>query len=312
MDRSLRIVDPLNASLTYSMSQEKFSPVMGGFFRRAASCAVLLLCACPRSAPVEPSVRGRPTVEVGPFDHAAHLAPAVGLECAACHAAVPDQAYALVRPGSDDHAPCVACHEDAFRTEPAAFCKSCHDSVNPLKKGDSPLGKYPSVNLRASLVSAFNHQRHLDDATRDEGGAGLECQQCHRPYAESDAFMTFPTHADCARCHAAAVAPRMENCGECHHSDGPGRARRFTRGDIRFTHAKHQTDVRGGAVACARCHEAIPRSSSSDDLNLPRMATCNTCHDSAEQTPERVRITRCGTCHLDDVEAQPLPGSHTP
>ncbi len=269
----------------------------------------LVLSGCPKGS--EPPPTALP--QIGAFRHDHHLAE--GLECEACHFADPDQKYALMRPGSQAHAPCDGCHqhEKQFYQEPGAFCEVCHVSVDPLHEHSSPLRPYPQVRNTAQLVSSFNHAQHLAPATAESSGSGLDCNDCHRVASPEEAYASFPRHEVCGKCHAESVAPRMKDCKGCHRGDGPGRARRFLKhleNDIRFTHGKHMIAPTGERVECRYCHEHVDQSHRVDELSLPEMRVCTACHDS-ELTPVDKRMKNCGLCHTGDVNSQPLPGNHT-
>lgn len=251
----------------------------------------------------------------GTFTHTLHLSKdKVGkaLGCNSCHEVDLEAGYRVIRPGHNDHSPCDDCHADDFKKAPGTLCENCHIEVNPLQEGASPLYSYPSRERKtAALVSSYNHAQHVAAATREEGGSGLNCMDCHR--LPKDAAMAgFPAHGDCAPCHAAVAAPRMSDCNGCHERDGPGRNRKFLCNDIRFTHAKHRRDVSGHEIACTACHADVLHSTDSDQLTLPRMSDCATCHDRADRTPARVRIDNCGLCHQDDMEAnRHAPANHS-
>ena len=233
-----------------------------------------------------------------------------GLQCRNCHEVDLQAGYRPIRPGTQEHSPCNDCHATEYDKPPGEFCKTCHESINPFEKGKSPLHQYPSKYKKVALVSRFNHAQHVAAATRQESGAGLVCRDCHQ-IKENSAFVGFPVHGNCFSCHETAVAPRMNDCEGCHEKDGFGRNRKFLCNDIRFTHAKHQMTADGEKIECDFCHVGIDESTDSEDLNLPQMYDCASCHDRSEKTPDRVRIDNCGLCHQDTVDAEELPSSHT-
>ena len=64
-----------------------------------------------------------------------------GLACADCHPAEAVAQGKIARPGANQHFPCDVCHKDEFYKAPGAFCRNCHASVDPTKKGaNSPFG----------------------------------------------------------------------------------------------------------------------------------------------------------------------------
>jgi predicted CXXCH cytochrome family protein len=219
--------------------------------------------------------------------------------------------YALFRPGSNAHAPCDGCHEHEkrFYEPPGEFCLTCHESVNPMKKGESPLRAYPQAHNTAQLVASFNHRQHLEPMS---SGEQLACADCHQVRSPDDAYATFPKHDACAKCHAEKVGPKMQECKGCHADDGPGLGRRFLvhlANDVRFTHGRHQVAPTGQRVECTYCHESEPTSERTSDLRMPEMRVCSSCHDSNLTPPEK-RMTNCGLCHENDRTSEPLPDTH--
>ncbi|MCB9647972.1 MAG: hypothetical protein H6730_15385 [Deltaproteobacteria bacterium] len=276
--------------------------------------AALLLGGCqpPR---VRPSLTAQGQTE---FQHDVHLAlkgedgKPVSLFCDACHAVQPKDGYAVLRPGSAQHAPCNTCHADEYKKPPGPFCGVCHESVNPKAKGDSPLLPYPGSQRGAQLVSRFDHAVHLDASSKK---TALECGACHVVESETSPYMGFPRHQACAGCHAKEdgerAQPEMSECGRCHDRESPVRPKNFLENDIRFTHAKHKVDRSGAEIMCTTCHAAVTQSASEASLQLPEMKDCANCHEDAARTPDEVRIEKCQVCHLDHVDAVVRPGSHT-
>ncbi len=294
--------------------------------RRALEAVGLILLGCALLGCPQKIVRGEGPDHVGVegFLHAEHLgsAPALleqnggkPLICGDCHASSADTGWKTVRPGHAEHAPCDGCHADAFAAPPGDLCQVCHTSVDPMTADASPLGEYPRRTRQAELVGAFNHNLHLTDPKVRKDGAALRCDDCHQVGGPEQPYATFPTHVECAPCHApdkaVECAPSLDDCASCHDAAGPGRARVFVKNDIRFTHGKHRVDQQGNAILCLTCHGSVAQSTKASDVTLPAMATCATCHEDPERTPDRVRIDQCGVCHQDDVESKPLPGNHT-
>jgi hypothetical protein len=277
--------------------------------------ALLLLgCSHPTVQIEAPAQQVKPQLfDTGAFLHDQHLALTdKKLECKSCHLADPAAAFALVRPGASQHAPCDDCHRQSFYEAPGKLCDVCHARIDPLTKGQSPLRPYPARHESAELVSEFDHQLHLDPAKMKLTGTD-RCTACHRVASDEEAYASFPVHADCVGCHAAPkeAKPEMSRCAECHARSGPGQGRHFLKNDIRFTHGKHRRDQAGRPVECERCHHELVNSTSVDQLALPKMTDCKTCHDDQGATPERVRISSCGVCHMSDVGSAPIPGDHT-
>jgi hypothetical protein len=259
-------------------------------------------------------------IDSGLFKHSQHIGERADIRqlnggqtlgCVDCHAVQPEDNYKVLRPGSQQHAPCDRCHQAEYYKPPGEFCQICHAEVDPLKAEASPLEPYPRRAVAAQLVSAFNHEVHLAGERVKLEGQNLDCKYCHQVKGEDAPYATFPKHGNCAPCHAEVVSPVLSDCNGCHEDNGPGKKRRFIQNDIRFTHGKHQVDKAGQAIPCETCHHEIARSSSSRDLNLPQMRDCAQCHEDSSKTPDTVRISNCGLCHTTDVNSRPLPGNHT-
>ena len=279
------------------------------------SAALVALTGCPRGA----DRSGMPAAKAQEFLHKTHLAlefTPVGaanaqlLDCASCHSASESTKWIVQRPGAE-HAPCDSCHADAFYQEPAVFCATCHASIDATKKGMSPLHDYPRRRREAQLISDFNHKVHLDGAKVNEGGQALMCKSCHTVEGGDSPYVSVPTHAECASCHAKDAEPLMADCASCHARDGHGMARHFLGNDVAFTHAKHQVDEAGQAIACIECHYAVVSSVAATDLDLPLMKDCATCHEDADKTPDSVRISECTVCHAVEVGGDDVPDNHT-
>lgn len=286
----------------------------------------LLLVACGGTPP--PTDRVPEPARAG-FTHAAHLAdtPAMrqgnggaALACGDCHAVTAATAWTVQRPGAGSHAPCDGCHEDAFYAAPGPLCTACHTGApDPRAPIADSLPDYPRRQPFSELIGAFNHRLHLQSPAL--AAAKLTCTGCHTVEAGSP-YASIPNHAVCATCHApeqtrlaAAAAPPMAECGACHAPGvGPGRARRFLKNDIGFTHAKHQQNPDGTAIACETCHYAIAKSESSRsaDVQLPLMLDCRRCHDDARRTPPEVGMDRCKACHQSgSIDPANPPANHT-
>jgi hypothetical protein len=282
----------------------------------AALLAIALLGSCKgsQSATSVDTTQPQP-LDTRAFRHDQHLAmeqDGKKLSCEACHTVLADQKFQTKRPGSNEHAPCDSCHAAEYMKAPGEFCKTCHASVDALKKGNSPLADYPRQQGRAQLLSSFNHQTHIERAKdRIKEGGQFACEACHVVKDKESAYATFPVHPDCAFCHADVARPKMKECSGCHAEDGPAQGRKFLGNDIRFTHGKHREDAAGKRIDCVVCHSSVPESTKSSELNLPKMKSCAVCHEDSSKTPDRVRISQCGVCHLSDVQAVTLPGNHT-
>lgn len=290
---------------------------VNGGARSAARAALWMVLSACSASPETAAINSAPQVlDTGAFRHDQHLALELEggrLKCESCHAPKAGGKFGeTLRPGSVQHAPCDSCHNNAFYQRPGELCFSCHVSVDVLVKGNSPLKPFPRQNGRAQLISKFDHRAHLDrNKDRIKAGGEFVCEACHLIPDTQSAYATFPGHETCGPCHAEVATPRITDCMGCHAEDGPTKGRHFLGNDVRFTHGKHKSNKDGQRLDCVTCHYAIPETTRADQIVLPQMKDCAECHARAELVPENVHITRCGACHLSDVNQVELPGNHT-
>lgn len=262
-----------------------------------------LSCACTPQRTVDTPL---PALDPTRLSHEQHA----HIPCLGCHR---DDA----RPGTTDHAPCrQACHESEFARQPGPFCEVCHTSITSQQDA-SPLKPFPVEDVWRAQPSRFSHSRHLD-AGAMEGHVGFHvtCADCH----ERDGRNVSPDHATCARCHAPEAtlpqsAPRMGDCRSCHQPGANERKRaRVIRDDLRFDHERHRTDRKGRAIRCQICHDETTKATSYADHAPPRIASCVTCHDDSDRTPDAMRMRVCETCHLTRTRRLTVlaPRSHLP
>jgi hypothetical protein len=268
-----------------------------------------------------------------PFDHALHsgaaegaaakLAPMGGAPaCVACHPVRDPTTGKLARPGSDEHAPCDRCHRDAFFQPPGPFCRTCHVEVEPRAhapdKNPSRMQPWPPERPERRRPSLFDHRRHLDKTLMERRfGHHIGCTDCHlRPAGEERA--TLAGHAACAPCHAEGrdragqpLKVKLDQCEKCHVSDATvvPEGRRFITGDLKFSHARHERDLAGEAIACATCHGAVAEAPDVESIALPAMVDCATCHENGKRTPPTARIGNCSVCHTR-INAGTAPRNH--
>ncbi len=263
------------------------------------------------------------------FNHAKHMAKAIGATCKTCHKAAYRSASV-----TDTLLPagvvCDSCHssdhEDTSKVTPGdedigqcAFCHMGHKKSdgNAVAELDIP---------RANLL--FSHKAHVD--------RNIGCPQCHGEVEELELATRdqLPRMRGCFHCHemsdAASRGDAKSECDVCHlkGDQGTGIKTMFASGTLsppRWMHnSEHTPDFieRHRAVAaddseyCANCHKSDfctdchdgrvrPRSiHPSDYLNMhaieARMATqdCRSCH--REQS-------FCLDCHMRAGVAESSP-----
>jgi predicted CXXCH cytochrome family protein len=73
--------------------------------------------------------------------------------------------------------------------------------------------------------------------------------------------------------------------------------------DARFDHARHGTSLTG----CATCHAAL-ESHAANDVLMPTLAVCRTCHAGAVPPGDRPQLlaSGCMTCHAYHRDGEPL------
>ena len=295
--------------------------------RVAIISLTLVACSSPRNTTPSSKAGARTgsiAVDTDRFPHGVHTGdkPEIrnwqgrGLGCADCHDAASVREGKVAQPGKNQHAPCDDCHRAEFSKPPGALCKVCHASVDPFKKGSSPLQPYPERGNTQTLASNFSHQLHLDkDKMEGASGAHVACVDCHERNQESRDPQV-PGHKACARCHEAAPKVKsklpMEKCAGCHPSRGVElhRGRLFIIGDLRFAHSTHEKDKAGAAVACTTCHAGVEDSSSRDQMSVPAMERCAQCHEDSQRSPDRVRMEKCSVCHSADIGSDAAPSNH--
>ncbi|MFO1466324.1 MAG: cytochrome c3 family protein [Steroidobacteraceae bacterium] len=221
------------------------------------------------------------------FSHAVHLDPkgikaSNGYEvlgCQSCHE--PNASGRQMLPiHMERH--CARCHSlqfdehDPRKTVPHGSVQGVLDALQAqfireyLAGGDRPAGEQGRAARRpggeAGIMSRDEQRRARDWAERQSLTIGGElisrrvCVQCHRVSRDDRGW------------HVAQV-----------------RLRDTWMPMARFDHAAHR------ATECALCHANALKSRSSQDVLMPRIGTCRTCHGGASESG-RVE-SDCGMCH---------------
>jgi hypothetical protein len=262
-------------------------------------------------------------VEAFRFPHDKHAQ----INCVSCHGSQGDADTATVRPGGDNHKSCAqsGCHVAEFRGTTSELCALCHEDIGTGPKGSSPLVPFPpQAGTRAQAV-AFSHQVHLDaDVMEQRLGFHLSCVDCHQSQSSSLQTLSLeaPSHAACARCHAAESAPvntpSMATCQGCHKESAiaPSRERKLIQGDLRFTHRRHRTDRKGRLISCATCHLESTTATQAQvgQHAAPPIRVCVACHDDTQRVAGDQTMRRCETCHVTRTSGlgSIAPRSHLP
>src|SRR5689334_21211988 len=122
------------------------------------------------------------------------------------------------------------------------------------------------------LPVRFDHALHLK--------AGADCVTCHDPARKSvrASDLNLPKHAACEDCH-----PGFDHTVQ----KEPARIE-LPAPNLLFNHKVH-VDRK---VDCQVCHGQMANVQLATRMQLPKMATCLTCHDGRQASGE------CKTCHL--------------
>jgi hypothetical protein len=133
------------------------------------------------------------------FNHQKHVKDAA-IECSACHEFYTTGKHS----GLPSLATCQSCHEEALTesAEEQRLLKAFAIEPQPTFK---KLFRLPDH-------AYYSHQRHT-------AVAGLACETCHGPIAETTVPPSYPlvriTMATCVNCH---VEKKVQNdCTACHH-----------------------------------------------------------------------------------------------
>jgi hypothetical protein len=262
------------------------------------------------------------------FLHAFHAEKLGSLECTLCHVPVKEGSVMLGRPG---HPQCLTCHDDDFNKEiKQVVCAQCHTAFPP--SGAADLVQFPRYRNTRAILFEFSHAKHVDGKARVDPRTGFrsDCTFCHT-FDKEAKFAKFPTHTECAACHAkAGMKPQLTatmdaaSCRGCHtpeEIENPG----FTKDprmigqhiasgrhvNIKFSHGAHFQAKDQFMMNCTTCHSAVPRSTGLANLSLPMMLDCVECHDTSKKIAPEFRMSNCKTCHMDTNTSGAAPASHT-
>ncbi|HYV46584.1 MAG TPA: cytochrome c3 family protein [Myxococcaceae bacterium] len=143
----------------------------------------------------------------------------------------------------------------------------------------------PVIFPQQSIAVRFDHAQHLS--------GGADCLTCHDKARKSTraSDWNLPGHPECEQCHDL----KKDKCSTCHPGfDQTARAAppriAFPTANLVFDHQVHVKNK----VPCQRCHEDVSKVQLATVQQLPKMATCLSCHDGATAP------STCTTCHLKE------------
>ncbi|KIG14776.1 Cytochrome c family protein [Enhygromyxa salina] len=152
---------------------------------------------------------------------------------------------------------------------------------------------YPKQDIRVRM----DHSLHL--------AKGINCKQCHQRIDQSklSSQNDLPTGEACDACHGdqhpRVAAGEQPRCAECHTHVEEQRVTAttiFPRPHLSFSHQAHL--ARG--ADCGSCHGDMTKVGRATIAQLPKEATCLTCHDGKQASDT------CSTCHPTGVDGRLL------
>ena len=233
-----------------------------------------------------------PQVPLAHFQHRAHAARGLALDCARCHAL---DANGAPRPASADHRPCAdgGCHDAEFRALAPRICSGCHIGTEPFRALKADVPRNPTTEFGVE----YSHAAH---ASRVERG----CAACHTGIPAGPELRLGKGHASCSGsgCHGVkgGPAPTFDACAACHETgllpdrDEDQRERAWSV-STRFGHSRHQADKAGAPLACESCHAAVAGATTVAAVGAPPKAACAPCHDG--RAAFKMTGHGCARCH---------------
>lgn len=202
------------------------------------------------------------------------------LQCESCH---------VYRPGQESFEP----------VNFEAHCQECHSlEFDPVRPGrEVPHGNTDWVieDLRGYFAREVLAGREFETVQSPGGPRGRS-----RSTAKERPRGTPQEVADALAADAVEESLRIRLCAKCHTVDArpeteagwdvtPFKQRPVWMTAARFDHSRHQSPN------CESCHNAAS-SDNADDVLMPGMASCTSCHGGTHTEPERM-ASQCVDCH---------------
>ncbi len=133
----------------------------------------------------------------------------------------------------------------------------------------------------------FSHKLHVDENE-------IECVTCHSKALKSTSNKDdlFPKMETCYECHDE----NDSECGMCHENpDEPEVRRRIFEYNPTFSHEGHLES----GLKCTKCHADVAQKESLEQMHLPKMETCRSCHEVSDE------IDDCYVCHRKSDRLKP-------
>jgi len=221
------------------------------------------------------------------FPHKLHLAGAgidspagrVTLKCASCHVA--DEAGVRFEPVTMARH-CESCHRLEF--EPAVTHRAVpHGDERAVMTVLREF--YAGISIGRTPIEVTTQ----DGLLRKPGAPGAFAQRQAGAWAEAKAMAVARDLFEVRSCNTCHRVVRQPGDLEAPWKVAPVVLNRHWLPHARFEHSAH-ADVR-----CDSCHRAA-QSTTSADVDIPRIETCRNCHAGAAPAPGKVAST-CSSCH---------------
>lgn len=138
----------------------------------------------------------------------------------------------------------------------------------------------------------FTHKTHIENE--------IACEQCHTDISKSKSASdnNLPKKDACKDCHEV---DNKDQCNLCHARSDKARKLKQRGTDLIFSHELH---VKDNGMECKSCHINVNDSTKSTDKLIPKMETCQECHDT--KSPN----SNCEQCHTGLKDLVLKPKSH--
>ncbi len=204
---------------------------------------------------------------------------------------------ALWSPEGDRTLDCSNCHlspSHPDRFEPISFqrdCSECHrlDFDERLKEFEVSHGRPDEVF--STLLKIYRTQTRVQEKERGlarRPGKRLEPMKSPDEEARLAEIRLFEQKA-CSTCHVIEKKKVAAKGVSAYQVLRVGFPSEWVENKSSFTHRQHQ------AFACSNCHTSVLSSTSAEDLNIPGVAECQSCH-SPEVRADAIK-TQCSDCH---------------
>jgi c(7)-type cytochrome triheme protein len=208
---------------------------------------------------------------------------------------------------------CYACHVEHLGRNaqitlvPDARCKSCH-GFGSFNNGH-PEFAFARNKTPDDGNLIFSHISHATEYAKSKD-IQQNCLTCHQYQSDGQHFKPIDFDQHCAQCHSrdlggfrhkdtGALSTFKNKCAMC-HSISRGKIEPVQQEQRVFTKAEFNHQAHTLVQPCLGCHTEIPItrdmpgspiSDQSTTLNIPKIASCESCHNS------NLTSNDCATCH---------------